>query len=72
MIYAKGGTVDDLHQSRAGGYGPLLLHRFRGGDGYVFTRAFFTRASMTEMSDAREHHGDAVLVGGLDHFLVAH
>src|SRR5439155_24602135 len=25
-----------------------------------------------EMPDAREHHGDAVLVGGLDHLVVAH
>ena len=53
--------------------GPAVMGPcFRRGDGYVFTRASFTRASMTEMSDAREHHGDAVLVGGLDHFLVAH
>src|SRR5260221_12630930 len=28
--------------------------------------------SMPEMPRAREHHGDAVIVGGLDHLLVAH
>jgi hypothetical protein len=72
VIYAKGRAVDDLHQARAGGYGLLLSHCFRRGDGYVFTRASITSHSMTEMPDACEHHGDAVLVGGLDHFLVAH
>ena len=28
--------------------------------------------SMPEMPDAGEHHGDAVIVGGLDDFVVAH
>src|SRR5262249_58826880 len=28
--------------------------------------------SMPEMSRTREHHGDAVIVGGLDHLLIAH
>ena len=27
---------------------------------------------MLEMPRAREHHGDAVVVGGLDHLVVAH
>jgi len=27
--------------------------------------------SMPEMPDAGEHHGDAGVVGGLDHFIVA-
>jgi len=31
-----------------------------------------TIVSMPEMPDAGEHHGDAVLVGGLDHLVVAH
>src|SRR5436190_4141923 len=31
-----------------------------------------TTGSMPEMPDAGEHHGDAVIVGGLDDFVVAH
>jgi hypothetical protein len=31
-----------------------------------------TRLSMPEMPRAGEHHGDAMVVGGLDHLIIAH
>ncbi len=37
-----------------------------------FTRPSSLLRSMPEMPDAREHHGDAVLVGRLDDLVVAH
>src|SRR5260370_507665 len=38
----------------------------------AYARPGMTIRSMPEMPDAGEHHGDAVIVGGLDDFIVAH
>jgi hypothetical protein len=48
----------------------LLSHAFPDG---LAARDFARAASrsMPEMSRAGEHHGDAVIVGGLDHLGVA-
>jgi hypothetical protein len=36
------------------------------------TRPGMTGDLMSEMPRARDDHGDAVVVGGFDHFVVAH
>ena len=54
---------DEGERRRPGGLGQL--HRAR-------SRQARTTASVPEVADAGEHHRDAALVGGGDHFVVAH
>ena len=58
-------------QLPTGGAGPESILPIVVMDSGLVLRAPRNDDSMPEMPHAGEHHGDAVVVGGLDHFVVA-